>query len=619
MNATDFTANARDVRFVLFEQLKVQELCKAAKYKDFDQETFDAMITEAVKLSEKVLDPLNRPGDLEGCHYDKETKAVTTPKGFKEAFYKFRDGGWSGMAGSPEYGGMGLPPVVSIALGEFFTGANVSFCLYGLLVVGGAHVIEKYGNQEMKDTYLPRLYDGTYGATMVLTEPGAGSDVGNSRAKAVKDPEGFYRITGDKIFITGGEHDLTNNIIHLVLARVEGAPRGTKGLSLFLVPKYRLNPDGSDGPRNDMYCAGIEHKLGIRGSATCQLTFGDNGDCRGWLIGNEGDGMRIMFNMMNEARIDCGVQGMAAVSASYFNALAYAKERLQGSTIENMKDPDAPRAPIVVHPDIRRMLMSMKAYAEGLRVLLLKTIHYETLSEVAEDPEEKTRFHDFLELLTPICKAYSSDRGFDMCSYGVQILGGYGYLQDYPLEQRLRDVRIASIYEGANGIQAMDLLGRKLGMKGGMVLMTYIAELMKDVEAWKGVASLKDLAEDYEAAVNEFTNVGTGMVGMAMAGKLDVALANALPFLYVMGDVVVAGGLLEQAAIAQAWLDKRFAAEGLADEAARKALVADNAEAQFYAGKVAQARFFVKSVLPHVFARTKAILAEDDSIFQPVL
>ena len=620
MTPTDYSANLRDTRFVLFEQIKVQDLCKLEKYQDFDQETFDAMLVEAVKMSENDLHALRVSGDQEGCRYIPETKEVQTPKGYKELFKKFVAAGWAGAGGDPEYGGMGLPPIMGSAFGEYFAGGNVSFSLYGLLNAGSSDVISKYGCDEMKAKYLPSLYAGDWGSTMVLTEPGAGSDVGNSKSKAIKDEEGgFYRISGDKIFITGGDHDLAHNIIHLVLARCEGAPKGTKGLSLFLVPKYRLNDDGSDGEFNQVYCTGIEHKMGIKASATCSLSFGDEGDCRGWIIGNEGDGMRIMFNFMNLARIETGVAGMAQASGAYFNALAYAKERLQGSALKDFKNADAPRVPIIEHPDVRRMLLWQKAFVEGCRYILLKAGMYESLSHAAETEEDRVKNNGFLELLTPICKAYCSDRAFEVCSEAMQVYGGYGYTAEYPVEQYTRDVRILPIYEGANGIQAMDLLGRKLGMKKGMVLMSYIEEITAGLDTWKDNPRLKDMAELYEAAKDEWINVAMTLSMMGMAGKFINALLSATPFLKLMGHVVAAYGLLEQAAIADEWLEKRFAAEGIGDDKkARRAFVADKPEVQFYYGKVVTAQFFIKNVLPEVYSISKGILTEDRSPMEPI-
>jgi len=621
MNATEYTANLRDARFVLFEQLKIQDLCKLPQFKDFDQDTFDAMLVEAAKLAEKTMNPQNKPGDREGAHWNPETKAVTTPKGMKEVWKKFIEGGFQAAGGDPAYGGMGLPPVLISAFNEFFAGANISASLYPLLIAGASAVIERYCTDEIKETWLPNMYAGKWGATMLLTEPGAGSDVGNSKTRAFKQADGTYKLVGDKIFITGGDHDLAENIIHLVLARVEGAPKGTKGLSLFLVPKFRLKADGSLGQFNDIVCTGIEHKMGIKASATCALNLGDNNDCQGWIIGNEGQGMPIMFNMMNLARIETGMGAVGLAQGAYHNALAYARERLQGSSLKEFKNPDAPRVPIIEHPDVRRMLMHMKASIDACRYILFKTGLYETLGHFGDDPEVNEKNKDFLELLTPICKAYCSDRGFENCSTAMQVFGGYGYTQEYPVEQYTRDARILPIYEGANGIQAMDLLGRKLGMKGGMVLMNYMEELAKDLEAAKAIPGFGDVAEAYEKAKDEFVNVAMNLSAMAMAGEFVVALKSACEFLKLMGHVVGMSGLIEQAVLANNWLQARYAKEGIAadDKKAQRAFYGANDEAKFYAGKLVEARFFAMNILPEVFSISQTILAKDKSCMEPVL
>ena len=622
MNATDYTANLRDQRFVLFEQIKVQDLCKLPKFQDFDKETFDAMLVEAAKISENVMGPINAPGDKEGCSWDPETKAVTTPAGVKDMWKKFTEAGFQASGGDPEYGGMGLPPVLASSFNEFFAGSNISASLYPLLIAGAGAVIELFGHAEMKQKYLPKMYAGEWGATMVLTEPGAGSDVGNSKTKASRiEGEDAFIIAGDKIFITGGDHDLAKNIIHLVLARIEGAPKGTKGLSLFVVPKFLVNEDGSLGDHNDVICTGIEHKMGIKASATCSLAFGDEGKCRGWLIGEEGQGMKIMFNMMNLARIETGMGATGLGASAYFNALSYAKERLQGSSLKDFKNADAPRVPIIEHPDVRRMLMHMKAQLEANRYILLKTGLYESLSHAETDEAAKDKANDFLELLTPICKAYCTDRGFEVCSTSMQVYGGYGYTNEYPVEQTTRDARILPIYEGANGIQAMDLLGRKIGMKKGMVLMNYIEELGKDLDAAKAIPGFLDVAEDYEKAKDEFINVAMNLSMFGLQGKFGVALKAACDLLKLMGHVVGMSGLVEGSVVANTWLQDRYAKEGIAadDMKAQRAFYATNLEAQFYAGKLASARFFAKNVLPEVYALSSSILSEDKSCFEPVL
>ncbi len=614
MSATDYVYDERDLAFRLFEILKIQDLCDKEPFTDFAREDFEMIVNEAVKFAKSELASSNVEGDRTGAKL--ENGKVITPAPFPAAWKAFGEGGWMAATGAQEYEGQGLPAAMGTALGDIFTGANCSFYLYTLLAVGVAHVLEKFGNDYMKQTIIPKLYSGEWGGTMVLTEPGAGSDVGNAKTKAEKvEGEDYYMIEGTKIFITGGDHDLSDNIIHLVLARTPGAPKGTKGLSLFVVPKLRIDENGNNGEFNDVSCVGIEHKMGIKGSATCQLAFGENGQCRGWLLGNEGDGIRQMFHMMNEARIEVGLQGCSLSNAAYQNALSYSRDRVQGSSIKEFKNPDAPRVAIIDHPDVRRQLLTMKAWGEGMRSLLLFTAYCHDRVHTAQSDEELAKYQGFVELLTPICKAYCTDRGVEMTSMAIQVYGGYGYTADYPVEQHMRDSKIGCIYEGTNSIQAMDLMGRKLGMKKGMVFMSYVAELDAIAGQAKECASLAGLVDTFLAAKDRMVSVAMNLGSWGMAGRLELATSRATAFLELMGDVVMAGELLRAGIVADAKLNGRLKDAGVdaSDNAALLAHVRSSEDSAFYHGKLMSASFFINTILPRTEGTAKVAMSEDIS------
>ncbi len=620
MSATDFTIDVRDLHFVLFEYLKAQELCQLDGYKDFSKDDFEMIVNEAAKFGKEKFATCNKEGDEVGCIFDNGT--VTTPPNFKETFKAYAEAGWLASAGMPEYGGQGLPHVVNTALADIFTGANTALYLTTLLSIGVAHVLEKYGNDFMKDMIIPKLYDGTWGGSMVLTEPSAGSDVGAAKTRAEKvDGEDYYLISGTKIFITAGDHDFCDNIIHLVLARTPGAPAGTKGLSLFVTPKVRFDENGVLGEFNDVQCVGIEHKMGIHGSPTCQLSFGDSGNCRGWILGNEGDGIRVMFNMMNEARIEVGLQGCSLMNAAYQNALAYSKDRIQGSSIKDFKNPDAPRVAIIEHPDVRRQLLTIKAFAEGSRLLLHYTAFCTDMAHHAPEAADRDKYQGFLELLTPICKAYCTDRGVEMTSMAIQVFGGYGYTRDYPVEQYMRDVKIGCIYEGTNSIQAMDLIARKMPMKGGAVFMSYLAELDSVIANVREAETLKHLADGFSGAKDLLAQVAMTLGGWGMQKRLDLATSRATGFLDLMGDVVTAAELLKAALVANDVLTQRLSAAGIdgSDAAALHAHLVDSEESAFYHAKIMTAQFFVNTILPRVHGWAKGILSEDLSHMDVVI
>jgi alkylation response protein AidB-like acyl-CoA dehydrogenase len=456
--------DAKDQRFVLYEMLGIENLCENPRYADFSRDVFDMILNEAEKFATEEMLPVYVESDREGCKL--ENGDIRVPTAYHRLYKLFCEGGWGAMTKSPEIGGQGLPYVMSTAANEWFI-HNLSFLVLGFLGQGAAHLIETYGSEELKAKYLPKMVSGEWNGTMCLTEPNAGSDLSNISTKAIRQPDGSFRIQGTKSFITGLDQDLTDNIIHPVLARIEGDPAGIKGISIFLVPKYIVNEDGTLGRRNDYDIAKIEEKMGFHGAPTGTMNFGDNGGCYAELLGEEREGMKIMFQMMNEARIGTGMQGVGTASIAYLHALQYAKERIQGSALENFKDPDAPRVPIIKHPDVRRMLLWMKSSVDSMRALLYFASYAVDREAVAQDEAEKDKWHGFLEILTPIIKAYCSDVGFKVTEQAIQVYGGYGYCSEYPVEQFMRDVKIASIYEGANGIQALDLVGRKLGMKKG--------------------------------------------------------------------------------------------------------------------------------------------------------
>jgi len=612
----EFSADVRDVKFALFEQAGFEKLFETERYGELDRETAEAIIDEAYKFAREKLAPLNILTDRVGAVYDAKDSSVTLPEGFQEVYRLFAENGWLSLAHNPEWGGQGMPYSLSLAANDFFFGACLAFSLNSLLGVGAAHLVEVFGNEELKKIYLEKMYSGEWAGTMCLTESQAGSDVGLLRTKA--KPEGdHYLIEGEKIFITFGEHDLTGNIIHAVLARIEGAPAGTKGISLFLVPKFLVNADGSVGESNDVRCSGIEHKMGIHGSPTCTMVFGESGRCKGWLLGEEGKGMRAMFQMMNEARISVGLQGAALSNAAYRFALDYSRERVQGSDLSKGRGAGATQ--IINHPDVRRMLMWQKAISEGTRALLIRTATFADLADTVKDEEARATYHGLVELLTPICKAYASDQGFRSIELSVQTLGGYGYISEYPVEQYLRDTKIASIYEGTNGIQALDLVGRKLGQEGG-----------KNVQRLsKMVSTLIEANLDHPALSGVFAQLGaalTDLGGLTMFFAKEGAkhpltpILNATPYLDVFGQVVLAWLLCEQATIAWPKLQAICEAKGVdsKDTVALQALCEDDADAAYYDGKVKTALFFATRSLPLVRGKVKAIQAGDESAMQIV-
>ena len=597
-------ADRRDIDFVLFEQIGVESLCKTGRYREFNRKTFELILTEARNFALKEILPTFAPGDREGLRF--ENNRVYVPECFHRAYRLFCENEYTALPADPELGGQGLPHVISQAVSEYLLGANYAFTLYGWSGFGAGEMIEIFGTEEQKKRFLKPMYSGKWGGTMVLTEPEAGSDVGNLQTSARPNDDGTYSISGNKIFITNAEHDLAENIIHPVLARIEGAPVGTRGISLFIVPKVWVNPDGSPGEENDVVCTAIEEKMGIHASPTCQLTFGGKGGCRGLLLGEVNKGMRVMFHMMNAARILVGAIGATSASAAYLYALDYARQRKQGRDMEKSFDPTSPQVPIIRHPDVRRMLMWMKSHVEGMRSLIAYGAWCIDQQKCNPDPGRRDFYKGMLDLLTPVIKAYCTDRGVDVCNLALQVYGGYGYTKDYPVEQLLRDVRIATIYEGTNGIQAMDLLGRKLGMAGGQVFLNLMGEMKKTATRARESAVLSGLAERFEASVDRLGETAMKIGTMAMSERLRAAFAHACPFLDVVGDCVMAWMLLWRAGVAAPALDKLLA--GATGEK-RADILEKNRQAAFYEGQIRSAEFFIETLLPVTHGRMNSLQA----------
>ncbi|HSL61320.1 MAG TPA: acyl-CoA dehydrogenase [Desulfotignum sp.] len=586
-------ADRRDVDFVLHEQLDIAQLSRHDKFAEFTPKTIDLIVSEARNLALKELLPYLREADEEGCTFD--SGRVRVPKAFHRAYGLFRQGEWIAMSDDPAWGGQGMPATVALAANNYFNGANFPFMLHNILIHGAGKLVERFGTDKQKKLYLKNMYTGKWGGSMLLTEPEAGSDVGALTTKAVKNDDGTYSISGSKIFISSGENDLVENIIHPVLARIEGAPAGTAGISLFLVPKFRVNDDGSMGKFNDVVCTGIEHKMGIHGSPTCSMTLGGKGQCTGTLLGEENKGMRAMFVMMNEARLHVGMQGFACAGASYLNALAYAKERIQGAALTAPKG--SPGVPIIRHPDIRRILLTMKTFSEGMRSLLFYVGLLEDMMTVSGDAAEKARYQGLIDVLIPVAKGYVTDRAFEMCSLGVQVFGGYGFTKEYPQEQLLRDCKITQIYEGTNGIQAMDLLGRKLSLNHGQAFMDLVSEVEKTLAQAKTAPGLASPAATLATTLTHLKQTAGKLAGDVGSRHILTAFAHAHPFLDVFGDTLMGWMLLWRAVTAS---------RKLADNPKKK-------DTAFYQGQVTGARFFINTVLPVAQAKMAVIQAGDTS------
>jgi hypothetical protein len=609
-NAEDYLYDLRESHFVLFEHLRVQQLFDLPAFANLEMADVEMLLSEGLRFAQRVLAPANAAGDREGCRW--EDGKVYVPRAFHEAFQQQVAAGWMGISTDPAYGGQGVPFCVGAAIGEMFVGANCSLSMIAGLTRAAATLLASHGSKEMKRRYVRPLIEGRWSGTMCLTEPHCGTALGDIKTTAYRR-DGKYYLRGQKIFITGGEHDLTENIIHLVLARVEGGSPGTKGLSLFVVPKYRVSSDGAVGEFNDVSCSGIEKKLGIHASPTCQLMFGDGNDCQGELIGEEEQGLKIMFDMMNSARIGVGLQGVALGSWAYLSALRYARERIQGPEMKNFRDPTAPSVPIVRHPDVRRMLATMKAYVEGGRALLLHTAMCLDLITHGDDAALRDRLSGRVELLTPLCKAWCSDTGFEVATLALQTYGGHGYLKDYPIEQLLRDVKIASIYEGTNGVQAIDLLGRKIGRQGGALFMQLMSDIKQFVAAQRQNNPLAEAVAALDRHRQRLEEITMGFAAQQMSGDMEYPLLSATGYLRMLGNLVVGWLLLEQAAVATGALKELAAEAGAGSPPTSAAVLNENPDGQFYDNKIKTARYFISNLLSQNEHLAAAISSGDRS------
>lgn len=597
-----YKADLREIRFLLFEQFGLTELLGKAPFEAWGPDEISMVLDESYKFACEVCGPLNAVGDRVGCRI--EDGQVKTPPGFQEAWNKLYEAGWKSVGVSPEYDGQGGPVTLQVIVEEMLSGANTAFNMYAGLSYGAAEVIEHFGTPRQHDLFLKRMYGGTWGGTMCLTEPHAGSDVGASSSTAKPLGDGKYAIRGTKVFISGGDHDLAENIVHLVLARVEGATAGTKGLSLFLVPKHRVNDDGTLAGPNDVNVGSIEHKMGINGSSTCLLNFGENDGCVGELVGSvEHQGMAQMFRMMNGARIMVGVQGVAVASSAYLNALDYAKDRKQGPSIMQWKDPTAPKVPIIEHPDVRRMLLDMKARVEGIRALIVKLARHQDAMSVCQGKDDKqAAYHQGqIDLLVPLVKAYASDQAFHICETAIQTYGGAGYTKDYPVEQYCRDSKVFSVYEGTNHIQAMDLVGRKLGQGGGQNLQAFLGDVAAFVKENEKHPVLGKAAKELGEAQEAIAGSAMRLLSWFQMGKMPMVPLAANRFLEMMSQTAVAWLLLHGARVALDAQQKLPEGDAGAKERA------------FYEGKKHAALYFAANVLPEVKLSAEILGREDAS------
>ncbi|WP_048277327.1 acyl-CoA dehydrogenase C-terminal domain-containing protein [Pseudomonas aeruginosa] len=584
----EYNAPLRDMRFLLNDVFDApalwQRLPRLAERIDAD--TADAILEEAAKVTGGLLAPLNRSGDEEGAQW--QDGAVRTPAGFREAYATYAEGGWVGLTGNPAHGGMGMPKMLAVQFEEMMYAANASFSLYSTLSAGACLALDAHGSEELKNRYLPNMYAGTWAGSMCLTEPHAGTDLGIIRTKAEPQADGSYRISGTKIFITGGEHDLTENIIHLVLAKLPDAPAGSKGISLFLVPKFLVDADGALGARNAVSCGSIEHKMGIKASATCVMNFDG---ATGWLVGEVNKGLAAMFTMMNYERLSIGIQGIGCAEMSYQSAVAYARERLQSRAPTGPVARDKAADPIIVHPDVRRMLLTMKALTEGGRAFSTYVGQQLDLAKYAEDQEERSQAEALVALLTPVAKAFFTDTGLESCVLGQQVFGGHGYIREWGQEQLVRDVRIAQIYEGTNGIQALDLMGRKVVANGGLFLSIFSREVR--AFAAGANAELAEFVTPLLTALDLLDNLTQGIVARAGNDPREIGAAS-VEYLHLFGYT------------AYAYLWARMAAAALRQR---------EVDPSFHDGKLATARFYFARILPRVHSLAAAVEAGSESLY----
>jgi acyl-CoA dehydrogenase len=586
-----YKAPVDDALFLLNDVFHIDRYGNLPGFSDASPDVVEAVLREAAKFSEEVLTPLNRVGDKEGCKRA-ANGSVTTPTGFKDAYKQIIDGGWIGISVPAEYGGQGLPATMTVMVNEFLCSANMAFAMYPGLTQGAIAALLVHASDALKKKYVPKMVEGVWTGTMNLTEPHCGTDLGLLRAKAVKQGDGSYKITGTKIFISAGEHDLSQNIVHLVLARIEGAPAGTKGISLFVVPKFLVKDDGSIGARNAVTCGSIEDKMGIHGNSTCVMNYDGS---TGWLIGEENRGLNAMFTMMNEARLGVGVQGLALSEVAYQNAAIYAKERLQGRAISGVKYPDKPADPIIVHPDVRRTLMTIRAFNEAARALVMWTALKSDIAHRSDNEKDRKSADDHMGLLTPVIKGVLTDGGFANAVMAQQVYGGHGYIAEHGMEQFVRDARIAQIYEGANGIQALDLVGRKLGKDGGRAIMAFFNEVQNYLKERTNNDAMNVYLKPLGQSLAHLQEASMWFMQNAMA-KPDNAGAGSYDYMHLFG--LVALGYM-WCLIAEAAL-------------ARKG----NGAAPGMDAKLVTARFFMDRLLPETATRLARIKAGSGSMME---
>ncbi|MFC1859444.1 acyl-CoA dehydrogenase [Thermodesulfobacteriota bacterium] len=583
-----YKVNKKDVFFILKEQLGYGSLGSLDRYKDLNEKAFDMLVNEAINFAKGVIAPLQEVGEEWGVKF--ENVKVSSPPEFKKAFKLYGQEGWIAAARGTTYGGQGFPHMMRIVINDFMYGACQAFNMAPSLTHGAAHLIESFASEELKQLYVPRMYEGDWAGTMCLTEPNAGSNLAATEATAI--PEGdHYKIKGSKIFISWGDHDLTDNIIHLVLARIEGAPEGVRGISLFIVPKIRANPDGSLGEPNDVICSSVEEKLGLHASPTCTINFGQRDGCLGYLCGEANRGLAHMFQMMNEARINTAVSGMALASTAYQNALAYAKERIQGRDIAGKQAEDVA---IIKHPDVRRMLLWMKGMVDGMRSMIYMSAFWSDLAKELPDGDKKDHYQNLLDFLTPIIKAYCSDMGFSVCTTAIQCLGGYGFCKDYPLEQYLRDSKIGSIYEGTNGIQSMDLMGRKMIINDGAPFKAFKKEIEAFCEMHADDPAVGNHVRSLSEVARRLFDAALEMKTWRQSDALRWASCT-YPFLLRFSEITLIWRLLDMAVVAN------------------QAIVKGKKD-QFYQGKIYQAKYLSDQTLPKTLALTEASLRSGQEV-----